>query len=1646
MTIQESYNLDSPLTYIEWRKIVTINKDFSKYTKYVQEWYDLKNKTSSSSLSYSIKQEYIQLIKDIIESFEENERNLFFEQIDLNNDEDILKVLPYCARKLKFLSKKINIERKNLQFFNSQIKEIGSADSIKKEIYNFVLKNYTDVVDSSYPSLSEINEKINIEIEELFEDHPETDIAFSNIKNLPFEKFEFAEKNNSNIFSLPKIANSPLSLLFNKFLNEKNITDGNNVLNLQQYIDLYIKGNENLLGEDQYAIDALKVEDTFQNEIKHNFVQGNNWFYWISGGFYLTEEDGIKGNHYEPIPINESNLSSIAQSGDSYLVSDLIFADKNGKIEGAWYKGSYKETKEQKLQLTINNSESVEFLYPWVGYELNSKNFTWKDYALKPLEPKLLNNISSKNLESLTKNYFSNFTNNTSAGESLFINKSTLVANKAYAAKTSDYADTVIKIEPTENFVEATSTKSIKDIAYLYKFEHTNIPISSGVNNILWPLGLETSIIQNRDPILYSEGDVMPIHLGHVHTGRNMTGAVAGLSWATADIIYKNTGANGNSSTAIEAAWLKGMPVSNLRGSSINKYALEKKDRRGKQILNDFYDVYLIYPSGGIIEYNVNLDTYEFLEATYNDVPVAGMPLSKFVLEIHKRDKNLWKEAYLYYEYISQVEDLPYSNEEPAVGCCSNFSAAIQPSLSFRCNAGEFVTFIWCGPDTYADDVFKFRYHSSDCEYFKLGSQDYYNKRDYLDLVPLNSTPEESRIWEKCNCRCVQWSPIGHSGKNFNDYKTTADLLFADPLGYGSSFNHKTWSDTRGYNAFNSPQFAFFQLENNELYDQNLGFGPGKWKVSSKDPTKKFILQTGKSYTYKRSKLLMENSTSLGVAAQQFLYFICQHPYVSIQDNFVEKQQCLIENISEFNDIVLVIDQSYSMSINKRFGAVYNSIFSLIHKILPSTNSNNLLSLIGVSNTAAVIKPLTNRSFDIINGIEQIKNNIASYNLNSQEETSKSTILKSGLKAAYDLLKNSIQISEKSLSVINSTNDKIKILSEKATMECSNVELLIRSQYPSLNFFIDNENQSAKYIFNSKPRNKAKKKIILISDGINTGSWEELITISNTIKKNNVDIYCIDVNEIQSNNLKSICNNSPKDDSVVFNYYFHLKEFLNITDSTYEEFGDIFYRKLTQKVDLLPRWCKILKTNEGWVPTDEISDLTLDPGYYYSYEHRGFLTLIPPDLGKNATTSVLRSKITNKTTSFTINLKLTGWDYENSKPDPSAQNNVGAKPYWAKVDLDTLNLKLNSNELRRELKKETSNFYKWSIYYGGHQRWHDYYLPIDQPLVSDLTFDNNYIYRYIHNNSNRIEWEQPVSIISSLSSNEWKKLILKPEISNLKDLAAKHYSLMTFVVSATDQPSDLTFESYSNFKPVFYNYYKKDFKPSTWSQPLQIKNWCKFLYSKKSLQPLIKANNKIANLLNRNNATVAVGSDENLAYSLKEYGGYMTPDKNRVSTYKECGSKFLIEEQYILNNKDIFPDPLKYTNFSMGLSKDNNYAPIKNIKTNENWFINLDFSEKNGKILYARNNQSLYPYVTYFEQKNQNFYGINYQHAYEFFWKNGIWTKPLIYPQLKNKKISKEIYEKRVLDNENNENLGPVLSWNIDVNNINYVLINNNVN
>lgn len=179
---------------------------------------------------------------------------------------------------------------------------------------------------------------------------------------------------------------------------------------------------------------------------------------------------------------------------------------------------------------------------------------------------------------------------------------------------------------------------------------------------------------------------------------------------------------------------------------------------------------------------------------------------------------------------------------DKAVECCwlsagtysipeLNLTTPFQNSLQLYLSSGDFTKFVWTGPDyTNANDVFKTIKHQPDCKYATTRNVSYLN-------------------FESCDCKQVLFTPFGHPGEKYTDYKSLADFIIEDNstpenLDLG---NEKLVSDTFGWYKTNKV----------------IGWGDGNWSSYNSTLGNIFYLRKNKKYVYYRANVVDQDQESI---------------------------------------------------------------------------------------------------------------------------------------------------------------------------------------------------------------------------------------------------------------------------------------------------------------------------------------------------------------------------------------------------------------------------------------------------------------------------------------------------------------------------------------------------------------------------------------------------------------------------------------------------------------------------------------------------------------------------------------------------------------------------------------------------------------
>lgn len=173
-----------------------------------------------------------------------------------------------------------------------------------------------------------------------------------------------------------------------------------------------------------------------------------------------------------------------------------------------------------------------------------------------------------------------------------------------------------------------------------------------------------------------------------------------------------------------------------------------------------------------------------------------------------------------------------------------------QPGLALKIYGGSFGSFVWMDDNIFADEVFNNKQHQDDCDYLKE------HQFSLLNELPAQQKNLNYNQWYNCSCRAVIYSPLGHPGNTFDEYKGVADYIVAitSPT---SSFNFRDWRGIDNKTYLESNEFGWFKLDNIYHVEPDIGWGSGNWVTNTGAP---FMLSANVMYMYFRHNMLRDNA------------------------------------------------------------------------------------------------------------------------------------------------------------------------------------------------------------------------------------------------------------------------------------------------------------------------------------------------------------------------------------------------------------------------------------------------------------------------------------------------------------------------------------------------------------------------------------------------------------------------------------------------------------------------------------------------------------------------------------------------------------------------------------------------------------------
>lgn len=174
-------DVESPFTFSVFLKntvdVYTPQQYNTAYKTYLENWYEKKGQ-KSDDIAASVKNEYINLLRNIALNYTTLEEKRFLSNIDFDNNEDLAIAIPFFSLKLSDICNFYIEKREKLKNRTIEVKEKGSISQYTKRIHDIVY----DLIFADYGynnrntfsnNLSSIVQDLEIEVEELYDTYSE---------------------------------------------------------------------------------------------------------------------------------------------------------------------------------------------------------------------------------------------------------------------------------------------------------------------------------------------------------------------------------------------------------------------------------------------------------------------------------------------------------------------------------------------------------------------------------------------------------------------------------------------------------------------------------------------------------------------------------------------------------------------------------------------------------------------------------------------------------------------------------------------------------------------------------------------------------------------------------------------------------------------------------------------------------------------------------------------------------------------------------------------------------------------------------------------------------------------------------------------------------------------------------------------------------------------------------------------------------------------------------------------------------------------------------------------------------------------------------------------------------------------------------
>jgi hypothetical protein len=166
----------NPFSFIEFidnsRQTQKDSNTIDLYKIYLQSWNKLNNKSNTES-SNIVKEQFINLFKEITLKFTSPEEKRYLQNIDFSDEENISIAVPFFSSKIKeiilYYQERRKTHTKDLKEIRSKGNKTNVSNYIKSKLLDFVENNESEDVETITQKLSSIQKFVEVDIEDSYD-------------------------------------------------------------------------------------------------------------------------------------------------------------------------------------------------------------------------------------------------------------------------------------------------------------------------------------------------------------------------------------------------------------------------------------------------------------------------------------------------------------------------------------------------------------------------------------------------------------------------------------------------------------------------------------------------------------------------------------------------------------------------------------------------------------------------------------------------------------------------------------------------------------------------------------------------------------------------------------------------------------------------------------------------------------------------------------------------------------------------------------------------------------------------------------------------------------------------------------------------------------------------------------------------------------------------------------------------------------------------------------------------------------------------------------------------------------------------------------------------------------------------------------